>query len=56
MLQAIDEIGFTPYHLKLFFLNGFGFVIDLWPINFQNGKLTNERTQVRGRLHARLLT
>lgn len=22
--QAIDEIGWTPYHLKLFFLNGFG--------------------------------
>ncbi|EFZ01437.1 MFS transporter [Metarhizium robertsii] len=23
--KAIDEIGWTPYHLKLFFLNGFGF-------------------------------
>lgn len=22
--NAIDEIGFTPYHWKLFFLNGFG--------------------------------
>ena len=22
--QAIDEIGWTPYHTKLFFLNGFG--------------------------------
>ncbi len=22
--KAIDEIGWTPYHLKLFFLNGFG--------------------------------
>jgi hypothetical protein len=22
--QAIDRIGFTPYHTKLFFLNGFG--------------------------------
>lgn len=22
--QAIDEIGFTPYHWKLFLLNGFG--------------------------------
>lgn len=24
MMKAIDEIGWTPYHLKLFFLNGFG--------------------------------
>jgi hypothetical protein len=22
--NAIDEIGFTPYHAKLFLLNGFG--------------------------------
>lgn len=22
--NAIDEIGFTPYHMKLFILNGFG--------------------------------
>lgn len=22
--NAIDEIGFTPYHVRLFFLNGFG--------------------------------
>lgn len=22
--NAIDEIGWTPYHTKLFFLNGFG--------------------------------
>jgi hypothetical protein len=22
--QVIDEIGWTPYHTKLFFLNGFG--------------------------------
>lgn len=22
--NAIDEIGFTPYHAKLFVLNGFG--------------------------------
>lgn len=24
--QAIDEIGWTPYHWKLFLLNGFGYV------------------------------
>ena len=24
--NAIDEIGFTPYHAKLFCLNGFGLV------------------------------
>lgn len=26
--DAIDEIGFTPYHLKLFFLNGMGYWTD----------------------------
>lgn len=26
--SAIDEIGFTPYHLKLFFLSGMGYVVD----------------------------
>ena len=26
--KAIDEIGFTSYHLKLFFLNGFGYAVD----------------------------
>ncbi|CAF5148330.1 unnamed protein product [Rotaria magnacalcarata] len=26
--NAIDEIGFTRYHLKLFFLNGFGYAVD----------------------------
>uniref|UniRef100_A0A060T395 ARAD1C35530p n=1 Tax=Blastobotrys adeninivorans TaxID=409370 RepID=A0A060T395_BLAAD len=26
--QAIDEIGFTPYHWKLFCLNGMGFAVD----------------------------
>lgn len=26
--DAIDEIGFTPYHLKLFFLNGMGYAVD----------------------------
>lgn len=25
LFQAIDEIGFTPYHAKLFCLNGFGY-------------------------------
>lgn len=25
--NAIDEIGFTPYHGKLFCLNGFGLVL-----------------------------
>lgn len=24
--NAIDEIGFTPYHAQLFCLNGFGYV------------------------------
>lgn len=26
--EAIDEIGFTPYHWKLFFLNGMGYSVD----------------------------
>ena len=26
--DAIDEIGFTSYQLKLFFLNGFGYAVD----------------------------
>jgi hypothetical protein len=26
--NAIDEIGFTIYQLKLFFLNGFGYAVD----------------------------
>lgn len=26
--DALDEIGFTPYHLKLFFLNGMGYATD----------------------------
>lgn len=26
--DAIDEVGFTPYHLKLFFLNGMGYATD----------------------------
>lgn len=28
MCQAIDEIGFTGYHAKLFCLNGFGYAVD----------------------------
>ena len=28
--NAIDEIGFTGYHWKLFVLNGFGLVSSLW--------------------------
>lgn len=28
--NAIDEIGFTDYHWKLFVLNGFGSVSSLW--------------------------
>ncbi|KAK1754377.1 hypothetical protein QBC47DRAFT_447307 [Echria macrotheca] len=26
--NAIDEIGWTPYHTQLFFLNGFGYAVD----------------------------
>ncbi|KAH7194385.1 major facilitator superfamily domain-containing protein [Fusarium oxysporum] len=34
--QAIDEIGWTPYHLKLFFLNGFGYAVDSMITLFQS--------------------
>ncbi|KAF5687734.1 synaptic vesicle transporter SV2 [Fusarium circinatum] len=34
--QAIDEIGWTPYHLKLFFLNGFGYAVDSMILLFQS--------------------
>ncbi|KAM4059277.1 major facilitator superfamily protein [Hirsutella rhossiliensis] len=33
--DAIDEIGWTPYHLKLFFLNGFGYSVDSMILLFQ---------------------
>lgn len=26
--NAVDEIGMTPFHWKLFFLNGFGYAVD----------------------------
>ncbi|KKA20327.1 Uncharacterized protein T310_5655, partial [Rasamsonia emersonii CBS 393.64] len=26
--DAIDKLGFTTYHVKLFFLNGFGYAVD----------------------------
>ncbi|KAF5561558.1 synaptic vesicle transporter SV2 [Fusarium phyllophilum] len=34
--DAIDEIGWTPYHLKLFFLNGFGYAVDSMILLFQS--------------------
>ncbi|KAH7320273.1 major facilitator superfamily domain-containing protein [Stachybotrys elegans] len=34
--NAIDEIGWTPYHLKLFFLNGFGYAVDSLILLFQS--------------------
>ncbi|KAK5997347.1 MFS siderochrome iron transporter 1 [Cladobotryum mycophilum] len=34
--NAIDEIGWTPYHLKLFFLNGFGYSVDSLILLFQS--------------------
>ncbi|KAL9564746.1 hypothetical protein ACKAV7_011198 [Fusarium commune] len=34
--DAIDEIGWTPYHLKLFFLNGFGYAVDSMITLFQS--------------------
>lgn len=34
--NAIDEIGWTPYHLKLFFLNGFGYAVDSMILLFQS--------------------
>ncbi|KAM3558229.1 hypothetical protein ARSEF4850_004709 [Beauveria asiatica] len=34
--NAIDEIGWTNYHLKLFFLNGFGYCVDSMILLFQS--------------------
>ncbi|VUC20579.1 unnamed protein product [Clonostachys rosea] len=34
--NAIDEIGWTPYHMKLFFLNGFGYAVDSMITLFQS--------------------
>ncbi|KAF4591536.1 membrane transporter [Ophiocordyceps camponoti-floridani] len=38
--DAIDEIGWTPYHLKLFFLSGFGYAVDSMILNFQSNITT----------------
>lgn len=37
--DALDEIGFTPYHVKLFFLSGMGYATD--------SQLTNIESSVR---------
>ncbi|RDA86449.1 hypothetical protein CP532_3617 [Ophiocordyceps camponoti-leonardi (nom. inval.)] len=34
--DAIDELGWTGYHVKLFFLNGFGYAVDSMILNFQS--------------------
>ncbi|PON25999.1 hypothetical protein TGAM01_v204943 [Trichoderma gamsii] len=34
--NAIDEIGWTGYHTKLFFLNGFGYAVDSMILLFQS--------------------
>ncbi|KFA78998.1 hypothetical protein S40288_00542 [Stachybotrys chartarum IBT 40288] len=34
--NAIDEIGWTPYHTKLFCLNGFGYAVDSMILLFQS--------------------
>ncbi|KAL6867095.1 MFS general substrate transporter [Trichoderma novae-zelandiae] len=33
--NALDEIGWTNYHLKLFFLNGFGYGVDALQLSLQ---------------------
>ncbi|KAJ5910327.1 MFS transporter [Penicillium tannophilum] len=33
--NTLDEIGWTPYHLKLFFLNGFGYAVDALQLSLQ---------------------
>lgn len=34
--NAIDEIGWTPYHWQLFILNGFGYAVDSWLLLLQS--------------------
>ena len=36
LYKAIDEIGWTPYHWKLFVLNGFGYAVDSMILLFQS--------------------
>lgn len=38
--DALDEIGFTPYHLKMFFLNGMGYAVDSQIAYVQSSCLT----------------
>ncbi|PHH76990.1 hypothetical protein CDD80_1012 [Ophiocordyceps camponoti-rufipedis] len=44
--DAIDEIGWTPYHLKLFFLNGFGYAVDSMILNFQSNITANAYLEI----------
>ncbi|KGO75724.1 Major facilitator superfamily domain, general substrate transporter [Penicillium italicum] len=44
---AIDEIGMTPFHWKLFFLNGFGYAVDSVLVVCQNIAQTSVNQEYR---------
>lgn len=48
--DALDEIGMTPYHWKLFCLNGFGYAVDSLILLIQvcYAFLANSRRQAPG--------
>ncbi|OAA58482.1 Major facilitator superfamily domain, general substrate transporter [Niveomyces insectorum RCEF 264] len=54
--DAIDEIGWTPYHWKLFLLTGFGYAVDSLIILLQSIIATSAFTEFGGRGYAKGLT
>ena len=55
-LQAIDDIGWTPYHWKLFVLNGFGYAVDSLILLLQSIIATSAFTEFGERGYAKGLT
>ncbi|GKT66726.1 membrane transporter [Colletotrichum tofieldiae] len=46
--KAINEIGWTPFHLKLFFLNGFGYAVDSMAAMLQGIIATQAYVEIGG--------
>ncbi|EPE09381.1 membrane transporter [Ophiostoma piceae UAMH 11346] len=54
--NAIDDIGWTPYHWKLFVLNGFGYAVDSLILLLQSIIATSAFTEFGERGYAKGLT
>ncbi|KAH6604935.1 hypothetical protein Trco_006642 [Trichoderma cornu-damae] len=54
--NAIDEIGWTGYHMKLFFLNGFGYAVDSMILLFQSIVATQAYREFGQKGYANALT